>query len=205
MARYSGLLGVIERALRRLKRLKRKVFDRRAHILRLVEPGQVCAEIGVWKGAFARKLLRRKPAKLHLIDPWLFLPQYEDRVYGKQGDNSQEHMDRLYEQVRQQFASHPNVVIHRTTSEQAAAEFADDYFDFVYIDGNHSYAFVKKDLECYLPKVKREGVIAGDDYIFRRCPNGGPKRAVKELQDEGKLILLSVKKNAYVLKRADAP
>ena len=37
-------------------------------------------------------------------------------------------------------------------------------FDFIYIDGNHSYDFVKADLEAWWPKLKSGGAICGDDY-----------------------------------------
>ena len=38
--------------------------------------------------------------------------------------------------------------------------------DFIYIDGNHSYDFVKRDIELYYPKVKDGGVIGGHDIYF---------------------------------------
>jgi hypothetical protein len=61
----------------------------RSHVLNLIRNGDICAEIGVWKGSFSQQLLRKKPKKLHLIDPWLYLPQFGDRCYGARGDNSQ--------------------------------------------------------------------------------------------------------------------
>src|SRR5690606_11417637 len=112
------------------------------------------------------------------IDPWLYFPEFGDRSYGKRGDNSQEKMDQVYENVRARFASSPSVVFHRSAAEEAVTEFQDGYFDFIYIDGNHSYDFVKKDIEMYLPKAKNGGYVTGDDYVFDRCPQGGPKRAV---------------------------
>jgi len=42
--------------------------------------------------------------------------------------------------------------------------FDDNSIDFIYIDGNHSYESVKKDLKLYLPKIKNNCVIAGHDY-----------------------------------------
>jgi len=186
---------------RRLSRMKRKLFAPKAHVLKLIEAGMVCGEIGVWKGAFSQKTLLRHPGKLHLIDPWLYLPEYNDRVYGKRGNNSQEKMDKVYNEVVELFKNTPNVVIHRLTSQQAISKFGDDYFDFIYIDGNHSYEFVKKDLELYIPKVKRGGYITGDDYISRHCPHGGPKKAVSEILSTKGIELLSVKNNQYVLRR----
>ena len=38
-------------------------------------------------------------------------------------------------------------------------------FDFVYIDGMHTYEQVKKDIANYLPFIKEGGFIAGHDYV----------------------------------------
>ena len=37
--------------------------------------------------------------------------------------------------------------------------------DFVWVDGNHRYEWVKSDLELYWPKVKPDGVLCGHDYV----------------------------------------
>ena len=42
--------------------------------------------------------------------------------------------------------------------------FEDNSFDFIYIDGNHTYEWVKQDIEKSLPKLKRYSFIAGHDY-----------------------------------------
>ena len=56
--------------------------------------------------------------------------------------------------------------------------FEDNSIDFIYIDGNHQYDFVKKDLEDYVPKVKVGGVIAGHDYGGPTTP--GVTKAIDE-------------------------
>ncbi len=48
-------------------------------------------------------------------------------------------------------------------SVDAAQLFADGSLDFVFIDGAHDYANVRADVRAWYPKVKRGGVIAGDD------------------------------------------
>lgn len=52
----------------------------------------------------------------------------------------------------------------RMTSEQAAKCFEDESLDFVFLDADHGYPSVKKDIECWYPKVKIGGVISGHDY-----------------------------------------
>jgi|TARA_R110000772_G_scaffold54733_1_gene124951 cephalosporin hydroxylase len=50
-------------------------------------------------------------------------------------------------------------------SFDAVDMFEDESLDFVYIDGDHSYENVKRDIELYLPKIKKTGFIGGHDYI----------------------------------------
>ena len=40
----------------------------------------------------------------------------------------------------------------------------EDDLDFVYVDGNHAYDFVKEDIKLYYPKLKIGGVLGGHDY-----------------------------------------
>lgn len=49
-------------------------------------------------------------------------------------------------------------------SSEAAVHFADQSVDFVFIDANHTYDFVKADVNAWLPKIKPGGIIAGHDY-----------------------------------------
>jgi len=64
----------------------------------------------------------------------------------------------------------------RMTSLEAAAECENNSFDFVYIDASHEYEDVKADIKAWLPKVKKGGIIAGDDYNSRQV-----SRAVHEI------------------------
>ena len=50
-------------------------------------------------------------------------------------------------------------------SVEAAKQIEDEYFDFVYIDADHSYKGVTNDLEAWWSKVKKRGMIAGHDYM----------------------------------------
>lgn len=52
----------------------------------------------------------------------------------------------------------------RMDSCEASQQFEDESCDVVYIDMTHTYDAVKKDIECWLPKVKKTGYIAGHDY-----------------------------------------
>lgn len=80
------------------------------------------------------------------------------------------------EDVLKKFA---NVVHYRMSSIDGAKLFADGGIDFVYIDGNHLYEFVKMDIEAWLPKIARPGWIGGHDYQNKVAP--GVKSAVLEM------------------------
>ena len=47
----------------------------------------------------------------------------------------------------------------------AVKKFKDESLDFVYIDGAHDYKNVYKDLKAWSKKVKKGGIVAGDDYV----------------------------------------
>ena len=56
------------------------------------------------------------------------------------------------------------VELIKSDSCDAASLFENESVDFVFIDGNHWYDYVKKDIEAWLPKIKKGGMISGHDY-----------------------------------------
>lgn len=144
----------------------------------------ICAEIGVWKGSFSKTILKHiKPKELHLIDPWQFQPKFTHRWYGGKKASTQEDMDEILAGVKSRFRNCENVFYHRDFSENVAHKFQDGFFDWIYIDGNHYYDYVKKDLEMYFGKVRVGGYITGDDYYWT-SPELKNNLDVKEAVDE---------------------
>ncbi len=66
-------------------------------------------------------------------------------------------------------------------SWEVAAKYEDGSLDFVFIDGDHSFESVSKDIAAWLPKVRPGGIIAGHDYS---APFPGVMRAVAEAFSE---------------------
>lgn len=60
-------------------------------------------------------------------------------------------------------------------------------FDCVFIDGNHSYEYVKMDLENYAPLVKKGGIVALHDANFEGERYGTP-RVIREENHDWKSI-----------------
>ncbi len=147
----------------------------------MVKKNSTCCEIGIWKGEFSQNILKlTNPKKLHLVDPWKFMPEYSQRWYGGKIASSQVEMDEVFDEVKQKFAGDKRVVIHKSTSKGAVKKFDDDYFDFIYVDGDHSYEAVLSDLNNYYPKLRDGGLLAGDDYFWGIREGLPVRRAVKK-------------------------
>ena len=152
----------------------------RQFVLDMLPKNAVCAEIGVWEGGFSAHILESTtPRELHLIDPWAFQPSRPETWFGGKIAQTQDDMDARHRAVVQRFAERPEVTVHRTPSLEAVAGFNDGSFDWVYVDGDHSFEGCKADLDAYLPKVRVGGYLLGDDYHLR-----GVRRAVVEFVAE---------------------
>ncbi len=189
-------------------RLAQRLFHwDRNFLLHQVPPGGVAAEIGVWKGDFSRAILDiARPSKLHLIDPWKFEggAEYAESLYGRNAVGGQAAMDATYDAVRRRFAPEigaGTVVVHRAASSEAVRDFADGAFDWIYLDGNHLYEFVKGDLTAYCPKVRPGGFLAGDDYGVAGWWQDGVTRAVEEFVAAGHCRKVLVKSQQFLLQR----
>lgn len=62
-------------------------------------------------------------------------------------------------------------------SQNVYNQFKDNSIDFIYIDADHTYESVKRDIELFIPKLKNGGIIGGHDYS-NSWP--GVKQAVTE-------------------------
>jgi hypothetical protein len=153
-------------------------FDTRVDMIRALVPTiGVVGEIGVFKCDFARQLSSvLKPKRLVLFD--LFEgPMCSGDVDGNNmawTDMGQEYLEaqKIGETVK-------------GDSSACLSKFEDDTFDMLYIDGDHSYEGVQKDLEQAYKKVRPGGWIMGHDYQMnmvkaKTCYNFGVKRAVDE-------------------------
>ncbi len=72
---------------------------------------------------------------------------------------------------------------HRRLSVEAAADFADQSLDFVFIDARHTYVAASEDLAAWWPKVKPGGLLAGHEYVH----SPGVRAAVDDFVARGAL------------------
>ena len=125
----------------------------------------VGAEIGILRGYMSKALLSRNDLVLFMVDNWKEIPDLE-------------HKDIALKQT--DFAADRRHVLH-LDSVAAASTIQDGTLDFVFIDADHSYRGVSSDIEAWLPKLRRNGLLCGHDYNNKNIEEGvDVKRAVDE-------------------------
>lgn len=116
-----------------------------------IKPDWTGVEIGVWLAFSARHLLRRC-AFMHLIDP---CHPYEGNPDSDVYANEREIAHRLSAfRDRYRFIKGMSHEVHDQIPE----------VDFVFVDGNHTYDYVARDIALYWPKVKSGGFLSGHDW-----------------------------------------
>jgi predicted O-methyltransferase YrrM len=89
-----------------------------------------------------------------------------------------------------------NVEIVIGYSTDVVSSFQDDYFDWIYIDTDHSYSNTISELSLYGPKMKKDGIICGHDFIqgnFTGLLKYGVIEAVREfcLKENWEILYLT--------------
>jgi len=127
---------------------------------------RIC-EIGVLYGYFSQILSLSFPEHQVAIDIWDKYGTAEAKKRGivdlpwTQGELKEMKENFQFWASRQSF----DIDVIVDFSEEAVKQFDDEYFDFVYIDADHSYEEVTKDMEMWYFKVRDGGMIAGHDYV----------------------------------------
>lgn len=179
------------------------MFGKNTHsdaVLHRIKEGSIGAEIGVWKGSSTEKFLTRQPAMLHLVDSWSVIPYQTNREWGTYtnyldryaeltGGNTEEDFQRYYDKthdmVNLKYGLRDNVTLHRMMSDDWFAQASltlKGQLDWIYIDGDHSYKGVLRDLNNAWGLVKKDGYILGDDFMWpgQRWGKEGVHKAVCE-------------------------
>ena len=124
----------------------RMFVDRTAMVLALAARGGIGAEVGIWDGDFSAILLQiLAPTQLHLIDIAV-----RERVTTR-------FRDKLDEAI---------LTVHQGDSVEVLRQFPDEHFNWIYVDGDHSYYGVSRDAEVAIRKIKPAGVLFFNDYTM---------------------------------------
>lgn len=140
-----------------------RVFANRHKMIQHMAWGGVGAEIGVQHGHFSTFLLNNLAiSELHLFD-----------LNG--------------ELIQESVRNAERTTLHVGDSSKKLSALPDAHFDWIYVDGDHSYKGVTKDVKEVVKKIKPNGVLFFNDYtpwsMYEAMPYG-IMPAVNELINE---------------------
>jgi len=121
-------------------------------------------EIGSWKGRSTHSLLSSCKGTVYAVDHFKGSPNEPQHIEAMLDHDS------IYNQFMKNVGSFPNLKVLRMSSEEACKNFNENV-DMVFIDGEHTYEAVKKDIQLW--KSKANKIICGHDYHLE-----GVKKAV---------------------------
>jgi SAM-dependent methyltransferase len=126
-------------------------------------------EIGVERGLYSDVLLRSNPQlRLHAVDAWKAHRGYRDHT-------SQVKLRGFHEETKKRLAGYGRRArIVQGFSLDVAQRFKLESLDFCYIDANHTFDYVMRDIIEWSQRVRHGGIVAGHDFM-RRPPRGYEK------------------------------
>jgi predicted O-methyltransferase YrrM len=129
-------------------------------------------EIGAWLGKSSSYLVDNSGNRnIIIIDSWEGSPNERATNHRLATETD------IYEIFKENMGDRKYQSI-RGLSTEVANQFEDESLDTVFIDATHTYEAVKEDIKVWYPKVKKGGILAGDDYVTA-WP--GVIKAVKEV------------------------
>ena len=122
------------------------------------------AEVGVWKGDFARHVLQQCGSieRYFMIDPWASLPDWNKPF----NVDTQVFEDVYAEAMEKTAFASEKVVVLRGRTKEVIDEIPDESLDFVYIDGDHTLRGITIDLIKVFSKIKKAALFVA--MIFLR-------------------------------------
>jgi len=140
----------------------------REDLLGLIPTGSIIAEVGVFQGEFAERIMNCcKPTRLHLIDLWHGSASSGD----KDGRNviDVKDMESVFGELTLRFQTSPQICLHRGDSVALLSGFPDHSLDAAYLDSSHEYHATLAELEILFRKIRLGGWLMGHDY-HPSCP-----------------------------------
>jgi hypothetical protein len=97
-------------------------------------------------------------SKLYCIDPWQDYDEYPEYK------NEQNQIYSKFLKNIENCTSKDKIIINKGFSHIELLKFENDFFDIIYIDGNHEPEYVLEDAVLSFRKLKVNGVMIFDDY-----------------------------------------
>ncbi len=147
-------------------------------IIKQLGPDVKGIELGVWYGVNMGHLLEECPniSKLIGIDPY---HPYQD--WNRYIDTQM--MEQAYNSalnIAEKFPGRASLKL--MTSVEASEILTSKLFDFIFIDGDHSYERCYKDLNLWYDSIKRGGLFSGHDFSLP-----GVNKAIAQFRKERKI------------------
>ena len=170
---YDDIYGFSDADLFALYKKMVSRFDSGSHF---VEVGAFLGQSAVY---MAVEIINSgKNIKFDCIDHWEGSEEHND--------NDEVNLERLYEDFLENIKPVKGIINPiRANSIDASKLYKLNSLDFIFIDASHDTDAVKADLMHWMPRLKEDGVIAGDDL-----DNGGVAEAVKWFFDSEKLDIV---------------
>jgi len=119
----------------------------------------IFVEIGVWKGLSIKYLAEKvKNKNISIVGIDTF-----EGTKGEHDDDIDVINGTLFKRYLKNI--HP-YTIHTIVgrSDESYENFPNESINFLFIDADHHYEVVKRDIELWYPKIKKGGIISGHDY-----------------------------------------
>ena len=157
-----------------------KTVETRSDLLKLLPKGLRIAELGVFRGDFSKEILDIcQPSKLYLVD----LFDGEVCCGDKDGENVVTELDlsTVYFDLKEKYRTNPRVKVQKV--DTVAFLETDPVIDAVYIDSQHSFGQVHRELYTAYNNLNIRYIL-GHDY-----DNEGVKAAVDDFCKMENLII----------------
>jgi hypothetical protein len=127
------------------------------------------AEVGIGYGTHAKYVLKTTSvSNLILVDPMKYYPNdgFATDIMSKIPEVVGNNFNELYDLIKKELSLwNDRYTWFRTESLNITEkQVPNESLDCVFIDGDHSYEAVRKDLDFWWQKVRSGGQLLGDDY-----------------------------------------
>lgn len=140
----------------------------------------IFVECGAWLGlssSFLCDNTKDTNIKIFIIDTWMGSESELDTYHSMVKTHD------IYKEFIENMGDRRFTAI-RKESKEASEQFEDNSCDVVFIDMDHTYEAVSRDIRLWLPKVKKGGYLSGHDYQDERV-----RRAVHEILGNDILVI----------------
>lgn len=158
-----------------------RLYATRDDALEALPTGGRVAEIGVAYGDFSERLCDAlSPALFDAYD--LFRLHEIEVIWGRRSAETfhgRSHRGFYEERFAERIAAGEMRLFEGDSSTLMANSCPDQFYEVIYIDGDHSYDGVCRDTQAALAKIKRHGYLVFNDYIMADHTGNAPYGVVQ--------------------------